>query len=331
MGAEGSSAYYRLKGDIGRFLVCGNRAHVMDEEEILITHKYLMEEWKINEKAGKRGPRGVAGPKGDKGDAGERGLQGLRGLRGEPGVSGIIDILQWMPATVLKNLQTNDESACFFIEKSSDIVKKKTGEVITWVSRSKNVLSAEKPSRDIITLPNDRRALSFKKNRYVSDDIMFFPNHRGTYGFFCITFRCVGHDKQAIISNFQKEETKYFHEIDVTESEINIWGIKDSKLTKVIIQHDTRAWTTLFVEYLGLGGITKCHYSINNDPHFYGDFTFDTYYEMMSGCSVGSRYDNTQFFQGDIASMEFYHVEKCKGNTLPIYLKDLVIRNQLIT
>ncbi len=38
-----------------------NRAHPMGEEEIIIVHKYLMKEWKINEKAGKRGPRGLTG------------------------------------------------------------------------------------------------------------------------------------------------------------------------------------------------------------------------------------------------------------------------------
>ena len=37
-----------LKGDIGQFLVCGARPHPMNEEDILKTHRYLMEEWKIN-------------------------------------------------------------------------------------------------------------------------------------------------------------------------------------------------------------------------------------------------------------------------------------------
>ena len=38
-----------LNGEIGRFLVCGSRAHPMNEEAIENTHKYLMEEWGINQ------------------------------------------------------------------------------------------------------------------------------------------------------------------------------------------------------------------------------------------------------------------------------------------
>ena len=86
-----------MKGDIGRFLVCGNRAHVMTEDDILYVHKYLMNEWKINEVAGKRGPKGDPGPRGLKGDTGpqgragdqgEKGEKGDRGLKGEPGQPG---------------------------------------------------------------------------------------------------------------------------------------------------------------------------------------------------------------------------------------------------
>jgi len=68
LGAIGIKGNYPMKGDIGRFLVCGNRTHPMNEEEILIVHKYLMKEWMINEPVGKRGP------KGDKGDRGPSGM-----------------------------------------------------------------------------------------------------------------------------------------------------------------------------------------------------------------------------------------------------------------
>ena len=85
--------------------------------------------------------------------------------------------------------------------------------IIKWISRSsKYALNAEKASHDLIELPNKRKALSFKKNRYFTDDILFFPNHSGSYGFFCLTFRCVGHELQTVISNHQQGE-KYFHEI----------------------------------------------------------------------------------------------------------------------
>ena len=253
-----------------------------------------------------------------------------RGQRGKPGIPGILDFSQWLPQTVLRSLQSYDETASFFSEHSSDLERKK-GDIIKWISRSsKYALNAEKASHDLIELPNKRKALSFKKNRYFTDDILFFPNHSGSYGFFCLKFSCVGHELQTVISNHQEGE-KYFHEICVTESEIFICGIKDSKESRFIIQHDTRNWTTLYVEYKSYENITKCNYSINKDSHCYGSFTFDTYSEMLTGFSVGSRFDNSRFLNGDIASFESYHLEKCARDSFPVCLKNLVIKNQLIT
>jgi len=77
-----------MKGEVGRFLVCGSRAHPMGEEEITIIHKYLMRDWKINEKAGKQGPRGLKGERGDKGNPGTKGDQGNPGRQGDQGIQG---------------------------------------------------------------------------------------------------------------------------------------------------------------------------------------------------------------------------------------------------
>ena len=98
--ADFSLGYLNMKGEIGRFLVCGNRNVPMNEDEIRNVHAYLMEEWKINEKPGQKGPRGnpgrrgIRGFKGDPGDIGPKGskgdpgTQGLPGLKGDPGVVG---------------------------------------------------------------------------------------------------------------------------------------------------------------------------------------------------------------------------------------------------
>ena len=255
----------------------------------------------------------------------------LKGLRGKAGIPGIVDFSRWLPNTILNSLQNNDEIACFFIEKENDI-HRKDGDIVKWNSRSSNYgLSAEKPSRNLVRLANGREALSFKNNRYISDDIFFFPNHLNTYGFICITFRSTGNGKQTIVSNFQEDTEKYFHEINVTETEIEIWGIEQKKSKCVTIQHRSRGWTTLYIEYIALKSVTECRYIINNDPHCNGSFTFDTYDEMMSGFSLGSRYDNTKFFQGDVASLEMYHVQQKGGQSFPPCLKELVINNQLIT
>ena len=50
---------------------------------------------------------------------------------------------------------------------------------------------------------------------------------------------------------------------------------------------------------------------------------------MSSGFSVGSRYDNTRFLQGEIASIEIYHAKGGKKQ-IPQAVQGLVIKNQLI-
>ena len=92
LGSINTSGKFPLAADVGRFLVCGSRAHPMDEEEILNVHKYLMKEWKINEvtkgEKGDPGPQGKAGPKGDAGPQGKPGPRGNVGPKGERGDSG---------------------------------------------------------------------------------------------------------------------------------------------------------------------------------------------------------------------------------------------------
>ena len=86
--------YYAMKGEVGRFLVCGNRDVPMNDDEIKNVHAYLMAEWKINEKAAKQGPaakkgdRGIAGKRGERGLIGEKGDRGIAGEKGERGLTG---------------------------------------------------------------------------------------------------------------------------------------------------------------------------------------------------------------------------------------------------
>ena len=121
-----------------------------------------------------------------KGDDGPIGKKGPRGL---PGKSGIADFTCWLPKTVLKNFQKNDEVCCFFIETDSDI-EKHGNEIVKWNSRtSKNALVAIRPSKELVKLSNNRSALSFKNTLYQAKGMTFFENGDDSYGFFCITFR----------------------------------------------------------------------------------------------------------------------------------------------
>ena len=283
--------------------------------------------------AGKEGVHGPQGSKGDQGVAGSKGDQGVAGDRGSPGPKGspgtITDLCTWMPHTVLKNLQENEELCCFFIADPNKDIKREESVIKQWITRSQNKLNltAERASKSIVQVTTERHALVFQKNRYISDDLLFIPNHSGTYGFVCVTYRTSGEDAQVILSNIEKEG-KYFHEIYVTATEIGISGRENEKPKCVIIKHPNRNWTTLFLEYMALDHVTKFNYIINNNPQLGGTFTFDSYGEMPIGFAVGSRYDNTRFLQGEIASIEMYHG---KGNKqIPQAVKDLVIKNQLI-
>ena len=283
---------------------------------------------------GSKGDQGVAGLKGSKGD---QGVAGLKGDRGPPGAKGspgtITDLCTWMPHTVLKNLQENEEVGCFFIADLKKDIKRVGSDITQWISRSQKHLNltAERASKSLTELANERHALVFHNSRYINDDILLLANHPGTHGFICVTFYTTGGDhEQTILSNFQSSNDNNWHEISITNTEINIWGKEKGKIKCVTIHHTVlHKWTTLFVEQVtGANNQTQGRYIVNNDPKLMGTFTFDYYHSMYTGFSVGSRYDNTRFFQGEIASIEMYHA---RGNKqIPQVVKDLVIKNQLI-
>ena len=278
--------------------------------------------------AGEEGVRGPKGSKGDQGVAGSKGDRGSPGPKGSPGT--ITDLCTWMPHTVLKNLQENEEAGCFFIADLSKDIKREGSVIKQWISRSQKHLNleAERASKSLTDLANGHHALVFKNSRYINEDILLLANQPGSHGFICVTFYTSGgHEEQTILSNFQKSSGNW-HEISATNTEINIWGKENGKTKRVTIHHAVHSWTTLFIEYLGAYPQTHGSYIINNDPKLTGTFTFDSSDEKSSGFSVGSRYDNTRFLQGGIASIEIYHGKGKKQ--IPQAVKDLVIKNQLI-
>ena len=124
-----------------------------------------------------------------------------------------------------------------------------------------------------------------------------------------------------MLSNFQ-ESSGNWHEISATNTEINVWGKEIGKTKRVTIHHAVHSWITLFIKYLGGYPQTHGSYIINNNPKLMRTFMFDSSDEMSSSFSVGSRYDNTRFLQGEIASIEIYH-GKGKKNKFPKLLKTL--------
>ena len=157
---------------------------------------------------------------------------------------------------------------------------------------------------------------------------MLLANHPESHGFLCITFYTSGdHEEQTLLSNFQTSSENW-HEISTSNTEISIWGKENGKTKRAIIHHAAHNWTTLFIEYLGAYPQTHGSYIIKNDPKLTGTFTFDSSDEMSSGFRVGSKYDNTGFLQGEIASIEIYHGKGKKQ--IPQAFKELVIKNRLI-
>ena len=242
-----------------------------------------------SEAKGDRGAKGYRGEPGRTGESGAKGCQGVagsKGDRGSPGLKGppgsITDLCTWMPNTILKNLQENKEASCFFVAEPSKDIKRGGGggggggDIKQWISRSQNHLNleAERASKSLTELPNDRHALVFHNSRYINEDILLLVNYTGSHGFICVTFRASGDHDQTILSNFEKG-TFNWHEIAATNTEINIYGKENGNPKRVNIHHGVHNWTTLFVQHATAKGQTHRRYIINNDPKLTGSFTLD--------------------------------------------------------
>ena len=254
---------------------------------------------------------------------GGKGVRGPRGFRGKD--TSITDLCTWLPQTILANLQTYDERGCFFIQDiEKDLVRKKK-EITTWVSRSRPGLNldADKPSSDIEEL-EDRYVINFKEARYSTDDLTLFKNPAQTYGFLCTTFRVNTDEDQVLMSDYQKEFEKYgYCEIRVTANEIVIHA--DAVIE--IIQHSCKSWTTLFIEYNTDDEETHYTYDVNGIT---GSFISPARDDIRGGFALGSRWDDTHFLNGQIASLEMYWTMGTSA-TFPEPVKRAVIKNQNIS
>ena len=121
-----------MTGEIGRFLVCGSRARPTSEVEIKHIHKYLMDEWKINEKT-------------------------------------VFDICKWMPRYTLTQFRDNEERCCLLINNPNNDLTASDGQYLVWKSRSKrykkNALSIT-PSKKCTRVNENKWALTFSESLY---------------------------------------------------------------------------------------------------------------------------------------------------------------------
>ena len=252
----------------------------------------------------------------------DKGPRGPRGFRGRD--SSIIDFCSWLPNTLLKNLQTHDERGCFFVQNPDKDLVRKGKEITTWISRSLPGLNldADKPSTEIEKL-EDRYVINFDKTRYSTDDLTLFCNIPRSYGFLCVTFRVTTDEDQVLLSDYQQPWAKEmgYCEIKVTANEI----ILHAHTVTEIIQHSCKNWTTLFIENNSDEEITHYRYNVNGIT---GSFVAPVRDSGNGGFSLGSRWDDTFFLKGQIASLEMYWMESC--TSLPHPVKEVIIRNQNI-
>ena len=256
----------------------------------------------------------------------DEGPRGPRGFRGRD--SSMDDFSVWLPRTLVNSLQDNDENGAFFIENpEKDLVRDDKKLITQWVSRSRkggNLISV-KPASELeeITLPNDetRYAIKFKNMQYKCSRSSFLSDFPERCGFICITFRTNSEEDQVIIcGNKSPLEIKISGATEIT--------IQVSKNVKEIVQHSSlKEWTTLFLEYNSDKKTAHFTYDVNGTV---GSFTSPVIWGARPGFYLGSRWDGTNFLDGEIASVEVYE-NKGTAAPLPDTLKNIVINNQKVS
>lgn len=249
---------------------------------------------------GQRGPRGPMGP------------QGLKGS--------IADMCEWMPNSVVKDIQKYDELGCYFITDADKDLKKKTSKVSEWVTRCEDGanLLVVKDIKNVEKCLN-RFALNLANSRLGAEDIDFLANTPGTSGFMCITFNTSDDDDRVLISNYGKDHSKDYHEVCVSSSNIIITINQHVE----IIQHKCHTWTTLFIGYASDAHTTHYHYNVGGVT---GSFTGSVNKDPISGLSVGARSDDSKPMTGQISCLEIY--VRSVPTLLPHSIERVLIQNQ---
>ena len=254
------------------------------------------------------------------------GLRGKRGLAGPPG--SIDDMCKWLPKTMLKSYQENEEDGSFFItDTKKDTKISKTGEVITWFSRSKSQknLRSILPSKQFVSLPNGF-ALSFDKTYYECDKLSFMVD--AGYGYLCITFCTKEDERQVLVSN-RMRGFPVFNEIVVSKNMVSIINKNAEQCQKdVSVHHDCSQYTTLFIEwhiteYDDLSG----RFWINKKRQ--KEFILKLDDVSNPSINIGMRGDHSFPFKGNVSALEVYNNKENTVHSIPAAIRNLIISNQI--
>ena len=271
------------------------------------------------------------------GGARSRGGKGPRGPRGFPGKdSSISDFCTWLPNTILKQIQEHEEVSYLLNSKNpeEDVTRDETRAIIEWKSRNrqKNNLIAVHSSSEIEEIPFKNYAMVFHKNLYHAQINCFINTVIPGYGYVCITFKVDGEGEQVLISKDHPAHDRFreFHEISVTQTEINISGYLENKPTKIPIQHNCRNWTTFFLDYTTHDAVqtSEFTYILDNDSRMQGSFTLQRPRVYTLGAYIGGLKYGTKAFVGSLHGIELYHTKI--PQPIPQTLKELIIKTQQI-
>ena len=264
-----------------------------------------------------------------------RGGKGPRGPRGFPGKdSSISDFCTWLPNTILKQIQEHEEESYLLNPKDpeKDLTRDKNKAIIEWKSRNlqKSNLIAVHPSSEVEEILPGNYAMVFHKNLYHSQINNFINTIRPGYGYVCIKFKVDGDEEQVLITKEHHAHDRFreFHEISVTQTEINISGYLQNKPIKIPIQHNCRNWTTFFLDYTTHESVSTSEftYILDNDPRMQGSFTLQRPRIVTPGAYIGARKDGTKAFAGSLHGIELYSTQS--PQPIPQTLKELIIKTQ---
>ena len=238
------------------------------------------------------------------------------------------EFCHWFPNSTLTNFQQNEEDGSFFItDTTKDTKISKTGEVITWFSRSKSQknLRSILPSKQFVKLPKGF-ALSFDKTYYEGDGLMFMMDEG--YGYLCISF-CTKEDKRQVLLSNKMQTFPVFNEIVVSKNIVSIIGFDaEQKQKEVSVQHDCSKYTTLFIEWYITEDrdVTGCFW-INKKRQ--KEFIFKDDDDSNTSIDIGMRGDDHSFpFKGAVSALEVYHKEETV-HSIPAAVRNLIISNQI--
>ena len=269
----------------------------------------------------------------------QRMSKGARGLRGFPGKDAV-NLFNYLPNTISSCLREYDQEASFVLTSIND-VDIEAEKVSRWKNKSKCTISsgweedliAEKPSKitEISKFHKLGYALNFPGLYHADGILLFSPNHK--FGYFCITFRTNSDAVQTLLTTANIQYDNY--QIEVTSQDITIIAytqVVEKKSTRETecIQHDTKHWTTMYLEWedhpVNMRAFT---YLINNDQR--GSFILHKPEPIiLNGVFIGDRPPKwkikPQPFSGQLHAMECYY----SNHPIPEMIRNLVISKQMV-